>query len=89
MANDLPKNHKLVHSKVNISDSTTIQLGEDFEIRYWEEKLGVPEEEIRKAISKVGPMVGAVRDELCKNHAPKGDAFARLTTRIIRRTNPD
>jgi hypothetical protein len=42
-------------------DRSRINLGEDYEVRYWTEKLGVSKEQLAVAISKVGNSPDAVR----------------------------
>ena len=37
---------------------------DDYELRYWSEKWGVSEVQIKRAIAKVGPMVKDVAREL-------------------------
>lgn len=45
-------------------DRSRINLGEDYEVRYWTETLGVSEKGLRDAVSRVGTSVDAVRREL-------------------------
>ena len=46
------------------SDRSRINVNEDYELRYWTKKFGVSEDELRKAVNKVGPMAKAVEQEL-------------------------
>ena len=45
-------------------DRTRVNVDEDWERRYWTNELGVSEEQLRKAVQKVGASVDAVRKEL-------------------------
>jgi hypothetical protein len=45
-------------------DRGRISLSEDYEVRYWCEKFGVTEVELRDAITKVGNSAEAVENEL-------------------------
>jgi hypothetical protein len=45
-------------------DRDRIKIDEEYELRYWSEKLGVSPEQIQSAVAKVGPMVKDVRDHL-------------------------
>jgi hypothetical protein len=53
-------------SKTGKPDSTRINLSEDYEVRYWSDKFGVTQDELRKAVGKVGPMVEDVKSALRK-----------------------
>jgi len=45
-------------------DAKKINLGEEFEVKYWCEKFGVSEETLRKAVNKTGVSAVAVQDYL-------------------------
>lgn len=51
-------------SKKGIQDRTRINTGEDYELRYWSEKFGVSQDQLKAAVSKVGNSVSAVEKEL-------------------------
>ena len=38
-------------------DRTRVNMDQDYEAKYWAEKWGVSQEELRSAVTKVGPMV--------------------------------
>jgi hypothetical protein len=41
-------------------DASRINVNEEWELRYWTNKLGVSEEELKAAVNKVGVNVDAV-----------------------------
>ncbi|CAG5086811.1 DUF3606 domain-containing protein [Parvicella tangerina] len=45
-------------------DPTKINVGQQWEIDYWTEKLGVTEKQLKDAVAKVGVMVKDVKAEL-------------------------
>ena len=45
-------------------DSTRINLGEEYEVRYWSEKFGVSKEDLVYAVQRVGSMAKDVEAEL-------------------------
>ena len=45
-------------------DGSRINIGQDYEVRYWCEKLGVSEARLKSAVAKVGPLVKDVREHL-------------------------
>jgi Protein of unknown function (DUF3606) len=47
-------------------DRSRISLSEDYEVRYWTERLGVTKEQLAVAIDKVGNSADAVRRVLGK-----------------------
>ena len=47
-------------------DRSRIALGEDHEVRYWTEALGVTKEELQRAVDQVGNGADAVREFLKK-----------------------
>ncbi len=51
-------------AKVGKSDRDRINVGEDYELRDWSERLGVSPDRLKAAVHKVGPMVADVRREL-------------------------
>jgi hypothetical protein len=38
-------------------DRTRVNVNQDYEARYWADKWGISEEELRTAVAKVGPQV--------------------------------
>jgi Protein of unknown function (DUF3606) len=50
-------------SKRGPQDRSPINLGEDYEVRLWTEKLKVSVEELRAAVNKVGNSAKAVEGE--------------------------
>lgn len=53
-------------SKTGGQDRDRINVNEDYELRDWSQKLGVTPEELKEAVSKVGPMAADVQKELGK-----------------------
>ena len=53
-------------SKRGGQDRERINMGEDYEVRYWTEKFGVSEQRLRDAVDKVGDRARAVAQELGK-----------------------
>lgn len=47
-------------------DRQRIALGQEHEVRYWTEKLGVSREELERVVKKVGNSADKVREELGK-----------------------
>jgi hypothetical protein len=47
-------------------DRSRISLSEDYEVRYWTERLGVTKEQLAVAVRKVGNSANAVRQALGK-----------------------
>ncbi|MBX9828507.1 MAG: DUF3606 domain-containing protein [Xanthobacteraceae bacterium] len=47
-------------------DRKRIDVSEDYECRYWSEKLGVSAAQLKQAVQKVRPMVDDVARELGK-----------------------
>ena len=45
-------------------DDSRINISQDYEVRYWTEKLGVSADQLRSAVAKAGPMVKQVREHL-------------------------
>jgi hypothetical protein len=56
MADDLKQTGKADDQRINIS--------QDYELTYWSERLGVSKEELREAVSKAGPLVKDVEQQL-------------------------
>jgi uncharacterized protein DUF3606 len=56
MADELKHTGRLDDSRININ--------QDYEVRYWTEKLGVSADELRSAVAKAGPVVKHVREHL-------------------------
>jgi hypothetical protein len=51
-------------TKKGVQDPTRINISEDYELRYWSEKLGVTQGQVKAAVEKVGNSVLAVEKEL-------------------------
>jgi Protein of unknown function (DUF3606) len=51
-------------SKRGTQDRTRINIHEDHEIRYWTQKFGVSQDQLKAAVQKVGPSAAAVEKEL-------------------------
>ena len=51
-------------------DRSRININQTHEVRYWSQKLGVSEEELRKAVEAVGPMADAVERRLRESRQP-------------------
>jgi hypothetical protein len=51
-------------TKKDVQDRARINTGEDYELRYWSEKFGVSQEQLKAAVKKVGSSVAAVEKEL-------------------------
>jgi uncharacterized protein DUF3606 len=51
-------------TKKGIQDRTRINTNEDYELRYWSEKFGVSQDQLKAAVNKVGNSVSAVEKEL-------------------------
>lgn len=47
-------------------DRSMINMGEDYEVKYWTKHLDVSREELQRAVDKVGNSAAAVRKELGK-----------------------
>jgi hypothetical protein len=47
-----------------VQDRARISLSEDYEVRYWCEKLGVTADELRAAVKRVGTSAKAVESEI-------------------------
>jgi hypothetical protein len=45
-------------------DDSRINIDQDYEVRYWCEKLGVSAEQLKSAVAKAGPLVKHVREHL-------------------------
>ena len=46
------------------ADAQRVNVGEDYEVRYWTDKWNVTAEQLRAAVDKVGVMAGDVEREL-------------------------
>jgi hypothetical protein len=51
-------------------DGKTISLGEDYEVRYWTDALGVTEEQLREAVAAVGASAERVKEYLASRDLP-------------------
>ncbi len=62
------KEHNMADDKTKTGgqDRQRINLNEDYEVRDWTKRLGVTEEELRKAVAAVGDQADKVRDHLGK-----------------------
>ena len=60
MPDDLTKRHP--------QDASRINLGQQWEVAFWVEKLHTTEAKLRDAVSKVGGSVSAVKDYLKKSY---------------------
>jgi len=56
-------------SKRGPQDGQRINMDQDYEVRYWSERLGVSKEELQRVITAAGPMVADVERELSKSRA--------------------
>jgi len=45
-------------------DRSKINMGEDYEVKYWAKELGVTRSELQRVVDKVGNAAAAVRKEL-------------------------
>jgi uncharacterized protein DUF3606 len=50
-------------------DRQRINIDQEYEVRYWSQKLGVTPEALREAVKDVGPMASAVEQHLRKDSA--------------------
>jgi hypothetical protein len=53
-------------------DRSRISLGEDYEVRYWTDKLGVSREQLEDVVKKVGNSAEAVEAEMRRMTLAKG-----------------
>jgi hypothetical protein len=53
-------------NKTGAQDDQRINVNQDYEVRYWTKELGCTEDELKKAVKAVGPMVKDVRKHLGK-----------------------
>src|SRR4051812_7146267 len=56
-------------TKLGQADRSRINMSEDYEVRYWTKHLGVTQDELKRAVDKVGNSAPAVRRELGKDAA--------------------
>jgi hypothetical protein len=63
---NLTKNEQPDRSKINVD--------EPYEVKYWAHALGVSQEELQKAVDKVGNAAAAVRKELGLLGTPHAEA---------------
>lgn len=47
--------------KTGHRDDTRINIDQDYEVRYWSEKLNLSPDRLKSAVAKAGPMVKNVR----------------------------
>ena len=47
-------------TKKGIQDRTRINANEDYELRYWSERFGVTQDQLKTAVNKVSNSVSAV-----------------------------
>ncbi|HEX2113372.1 MAG TPA: DUF3606 domain-containing protein [Alphaproteobacteria bacterium] len=50
--------------KTRPQDAHRINMSQDHEVRYWSEKFGVSEQQLRRAVERAGPMADDVEREL-------------------------
>jgi hypothetical protein len=48
-------------------DRERINLNEDYEVKYWTERLGISAQELKQAVQSVGPMVKDVEKKIKSN----------------------
>ena len=53
-------------------DRSRISLTEDYEVRYWTDKLGISRSQLEDVVRKVGSSASAVEEELRKSTLAKG-----------------
>lgn len=51
-------------SKRGPQDASRVNVNEDYEMDYWTERFNVSRDELRKAVSEVGPSVTAIEEFL-------------------------
>ena len=51
-------------TKTGKIDDLRININESYEVRYWSEKFDTTEDELKKAVTAVGPMVSNVENYL-------------------------
>jgi hypothetical protein len=61
--------NKTKSDKSGGSDRKRINVNEDYELRDWSKKFGITQEELKKAVAKVGTSAEAVRKNLGKGTA--------------------
>jgi hypothetical protein len=54
-------------TKTHPQDAARINVGEDYEVRYWTEALGISEAALREAVQQVGPGAEKVRQYLSRD----------------------
>ena len=54
-------------------DRTRVNIDQDYEAKYWAEKWGISQEELRSAVVKIGPMVS----DLERHFASRSPARSR------------
>ncbi|WP_082540748.1 DUF3606 domain-containing protein [Pseudolabrys sp. Root1462] len=54
----------MTERKKGPQDRSRINLSEDYEVRYWSEKIGVSADALKAAVKKVGNSAKAVEQEL-------------------------
>ena len=54
-------------SKRGARDRNRISMGEEYEVRYWTDQLGVTREELEEAVKSVGNSAQKVREHLRGN----------------------
>jgi hypothetical protein len=57
-------------TRKSLHDRSQISLIEDYEVRYWTQRFGVSEDELRAAINRVGRSAKTVERELARLFAP-------------------
>jgi hypothetical protein len=51
-------------TKTGRADDARINIHEDYEVRYWSQKLGVTHDQLKEAVRAAGPMVRDVKRHL-------------------------
>lgn len=51
-------------TKRNPQDAARVNVNEEYEVRYWTDKFGVSEQQLRDAVAKVGVSAAEIEREL-------------------------
>lgn len=51
-------------TKTAPQDASKVNVHEDYEVKYWTKKFGVTADQLKEAVTKVGPSASAVEKEL-------------------------
>ena len=55
-------------------DRLRVNMDQEYEARYWADKWGVSQQELRSAIASVGPMVSDLERHFESKHPPRANA---------------